>query len=64
MKKNLGETHFATEEKRKEKVLSYLRSATGEFYDSSTKKIVHGIDLNDDYVEKHEKGEAFQRCTI
>lgn len=41
MKKQLDGTHFATDEKLKKEVLSYLFGVTGEFYDSGIKKIVH-----------------------
>jgi hypothetical protein len=56
LKKQLGGTHFRTGEELKEEVLSYLRGAAGEFYDSSIKKMVHRmqkcVDLNGVYVEK------------
>jgi hypothetical protein len=52
LKKHLGGTHFRTGEELKEEVLSYLRGAAGEFYDSGIKKMVHRmqkcIDLNGD----------------
>jgi hypothetical protein len=55
LKKHLGGTHFRTGEELKEEVLSYLRGAAGEFYDSGIKNMVHRtqkcIDLNGDYVE-------------
>ncbi|KOC58751.1 Histone-lysine N-methyltransferase SETMAR [Habropoda laboriosa] len=41
LKKHLGETHFRTGEELKEEVLSYLRGAAGEFYDSGIRKMVH-----------------------
>jgi hypothetical protein len=50
--------HYTTPETKqlKEEVLSYLRGAAGEFYDSGIKKMVHRmqkcIDLNGDYVQK------------
>ena len=56
LKKHLGGTQFRTGEELKEEVLSYLRGAAGEFYDSGIKKMVQRmqkcIDLNGDYVEK------------
>lgn len=56
MEKHLGRMHFATEEKLKDVILSYLRGAVGEFYGSDIKKLVHGmqkcISLNGNYVEK------------
>jgi hypothetical protein len=56
LKKHLGGPHFRTGEELKEEVLSYLRGAVGEFYDSGIKKMVHCmqkcIDLKDDYVKK------------
>jgi hypothetical protein len=56
LKKQLGGMHFRTGEELKEEVLSYLRGAAGEFYDSGIKKMVHHmqkcIDLNGDDVEK------------
>jgi hypothetical protein len=56
LKKHLSGTHFRTGEELKEEVLSYLRDAAGEFYDSDIKKMAHRmqkcIDLNGDYVEK------------
>jgi hypothetical protein len=70
LKKHLGGTHFRTGEELKEEVLrwvgcillitqevlSYLRGAAGEFYDSCIKKMVHRmqkcIDLNSDYAKK------------
>jgi hypothetical protein len=55
LKKHLDGTHFRTGEELKEEVLSYLRGAAGEFYDTGI-KMVHCkqkcIDLNGDYVEK------------
>jgi hypothetical protein len=55
LKKHLGGAHFRTGEELKEEVLSYLRDAVGEFYDSGI-KMVHRmqkcIDLNGDYVKK------------
>jgi hypothetical protein len=38
LKKHLGGTHFRTGEELKEEVLSYLRGAAGEFYDSGIKR--------------------------
>jgi hypothetical protein len=56
LKKHLGGTHFRTGEELKEEVLSYLRGAAGEFYDSGIKKMEHRmqkcIDLSGDYVKK------------
>jgi histone-lysine N-methyltransferase SETMAR len=56
LKEHLDGTHFRTGEELKEEVLSYLRGAAGEFYDSGIKKMVHRkqkcIDLIGDYVEK------------
>lgn len=54
MKKHMGGTHFATEQKLKKEVLATF--AARKFYNLDVKQIVHRtqkyIDLNDDYVEK------------